>query len=158
MPGSRRQPSTAGQAHPAARVAESLLEARFTACADRLKLIRSSVYAAAQMCGFAEETAQHIVLAVDEACQNIIVHGYGRRADGVIILGLFRDPAGILVQLRDFAPPVDPATIKPRDLADIKPGKLGSHFMHEVMDLVQFHQVRGGGNLLEMRKETGKAA
>ena len=79
------------------RAGETLLEARFAACAERLKLIRSSVYAAARMCGFAEEPAENIVLAVDKAGQNIIVHGYGGRDAGVIILALFRDPAGFLV-------------------------------------------------------------
>ncbi len=93
----------------------------------RLKLIRSSVYAAPRMCGFAEEPVENIVLAIDEACQNIIVHGYDGRDDGVIILALFRDPAGILVQLRDFAP--------------LRPGKLGSHFMHEIMDKVELHRM-----------------
>ena len=131
---------------------EALIEARFAACVDRLKLIRGSVHAAARMCGFGEKIAQNIVLAVDEACQNIIVHGYEGRGDGDIVLGLFRDADGLLVHVRDFAPPVDPSQIKPRDLTDLRPGKLGSHFMHEIMDSVTFHPANGGGNLLEMRK------
>ncbi len=130
---------------------ETLLELRFPARADRLKLVRGSVRAAARMCGFNDATAQSIVLAVDEACQNIIVHGYKGRADGEIILGVFRCRDGILVRLRDFAPPVDPTKIKPRALDDIKPGKLGSHFIREVMDSAEFRPSPDGtGNLLEM--------
>lgn len=130
---------------------ETLLELRFPARADRLKLVRGGVRAAARMCGFNDATAQSIVLAVDEACQNVIVHGYKGRADGEIILGVFRRRDGILLRLRDFAPPVDPATIKPRALDDIRPGKLGSHFMYEIMDSVEFRPSPDGtGNLLEM--------
>ena len=130
---------------------EALLELRFPARADRLKLVRGGVRAAARMCGFNDATAQSIVLAVDEACQNVIVHGYKGRADGEIVLGVFRRRDGILVRLRDFAPPVDPATIKPRALDDIRPGKLGSHFMYEIMDSVEFRPSPDGtGNLLEM--------
>ena len=137
--------------------AEQLLELQFVACADRLKLIRGSIRAAARMCGFDDGAAQSIVLAVDEACQNIIVHGYGEGAEGVVILGLFRCDAGILVRLRDFAPRVDPAKVKPRALSDLRPGKLGSHFIREIMDTVEFRPApEGKGNLLEMTKQTGE--
>ncbi len=130
---------------------ERLLELRFPARADRLKLVRGGVRAAARMCGFNDATAQSIVLAVDEACQNIIVHGNKGRADGEIILGVFRCRDGILVRLRDFAPPVDPTKIKPRALDDIRPGKLGSHFIREIMDSAEFRPSPDGtGNLLEM--------
>ncbi len=130
---------------------ETLLELRFPARADRLKLVRGGVRAAARMCGFNDATAQSIVLAVDEACQNIIVHGYKGRADGEIVLGVFRCRDGILVRLRDFAPPVDPTKIKPRALDDIRPGKLGSHFIREIMDSAEFRPSPDGtGNLLEM--------
>jgi sigma-B regulation protein RsbU (phosphoserine phosphatase) len=137
----------------AAGALEALLELRFPALADRLKLVRGSIRAAARMCGFNDTTAQGIVLAVDEACQNIIVHGYKGREDGEIILGVFRCRDGILVRLRDFAPPVDPATIKPRALNDIRPGRLGSHFIHEIMDSAVFQPGPDGtGNLLELTK------
>ena len=141
--------------------AELLLELHFTAHADRLKLVRGSIRAAARMCGFDDRAAQSIVLAVDEACQNIIVHGYGARGDGAVILGLFQCEGGILVRLRDFAPRVDPATVKPRDLSDVRPGKLGSHFIREIMDTVEFQAVPGSpegkGNLLEMTKQIGES-
>jgi anti-sigma regulatory factor (Ser/Thr protein kinase) len=135
---------------------ESLLELRFVARPDRLKLIRGSIRSTALMCGFDDETAQNIVLAIDEACQNIIVHGYGKGVEGAVILTLFRHDGGILVHLRDFARPVDPAKVKPRDLADIRPGKLGSHFIREIMDTVQFGpSPNSKGNLLEMTKRIG---
>ncbi len=135
---------------------EALLEMRFIARPDRLKLIRGSIRSTALMCGFDDEAAQNIVLAIDEACQNIIVHGYGHGVEGAVILSLFRHNGGILVHLRDFARPVDPTKVKPRDLTDIRPGKLGSHFIREIMDTVQFGpSPNSKGNLLEMTKRIG---
>ena len=140
--------------------AELLLEVRFIAHANRLKLVRGAIRAAAKMCGFDDRAAQSIVLAVDEACQNIIVHGYGTRADGVVIMCLFRCDGGIIVRLRDFAPQVDPTKVKPRALSDIRPGKLGTHFIREIMDTVEFRPVpedpEGEGNLLELIKHIGE--
>jgi sigma-B regulation protein RsbU (phosphoserine phosphatase) len=55
--------------------------------------------------------------------------------------------------LRDFAHTVDPNLIKPRDLDDLRPGGLGTHFMQEVMDEVTFMPPpQEGGNLLKMKK------
>lgn len=130
-----------------------LLELRFPARADRLKLVRGGVRAAARMCGFDDATAQNIVLAVDEACQNIIVHGYKGRADGEILLCLRRLPDGIQASLRDTAPPVDPAAVRPRALTDVKPGRLGSYFIQNIMDSADYRpRPDGAGNLLEMVK------
>jgi sigma-B regulation protein RsbU (phosphoserine phosphatase) len=133
---------------------ELLLEACFPARADRLKLIRGAVRNAAWMCGFDDRTAQNLVLAVDEACQNVIVHGYAGRDDGEIGLALLRTAEGLMVRLSDSAPPVDPAAVRPRALDDVRPGKLGTHFIREIMDSVEFRPGPGGtGNLLEMRKD-----
>lgn len=136
-------------------VLEALIEMRFQARANRLKLVRGSIRTAARMCGFDDRAAQNIVLAVDEACQNIIVHGYKGYEDGQIVLLIYRRTDGIVVRLRDFAPPIDPTKVKPRALDDIKPGKLGTHFIKEIMDSVRVHpNPSGGGNLLEMIKRT----
>jgi sigma-B regulation protein RsbU (phosphoserine phosphatase) len=132
---------------------EPLLELRFAAQADRLKLVRGSIRAAARMCGFNDTAAQNIVLAIDEACQNIIVHGYKGREDGEIVLYLARRRDGIQVSLVDSAPLVDPATITPRALTDIRPGRLGSYFIREIMDTADYRpRPDGAGNLLEMFK------
>lgn len=146
--------------HPPARPRQSdgapdtLLELRLPARSDRLKLIRPGVQAAAAMCGFEREAAEDIVLAVHEACQNVIVHAYGDDQDGEIVLEIYRREDGILIRVRDFAPPIDVATVRPRDLDDIRPGGLGTHFIREIMDTTEFIEVaEGAGNVLEMTKK-----
>lgn len=133
---------------------ELLWEQRFAARLPVLKQVRASVLAAARHCGFDDATSQDIVLAVDEACKNVIVHAYhGVEGEDDIVLSVFESADGIAVQLRDFAPPVDPAQIRPRDLDDVRPGQLGTHFMREIMDRTDYVAAPDGvGNLLLMTK------
>ncbi len=132
---------------------EPLLELRLPARADRMKLVRKSVRSAARMCGFDDDASEDIALAVNEACQNVILHAYGGSGDGDIELGLFRQKEGIMVRLRDFAPAIDAKDVKPRDLDKLRPGGLGTHFIREIMDAADFVPApEGGGNVLEMVK------
>ena len=132
---------------------ELLLEQRFAARLAVLKMIRASVLAAARSCGFGELGARDIMLAVDEACKNVIVHAYRGDETGEIALAIFRCEDGIVLHLRDFAPPVDPARVMPRDLADVQPGRLGTHFIRSIMDSADLEPALDGpGNLLRLAK------
>jgi len=132
---------------------ELLSEQRFAARLEVLKTIRASVLAAAQSCGFGETIARDIVLAVDEACKNVIVHAYKDDDTGDIALTIFRCEGGIVLHLRDYAPLVDPARVTPRDLADVRPGKLGTHFIRAIMDSADLEPAPDGlGNLLRLAK------
>ncbi|MCZ6467124.1 MAG: ATP-binding protein [Alphaproteobacteria bacterium] len=132
---------------------QSLLKLRFPSQADRLKLVRSAVSEAAKRCGCTAEVARDIVIAVDEACQNVIRHAYGGASDGEIILEIRHTGDEIVVFLRDFAKATEVAKVKPRELDDLRPGGLGTHFIGEVMDEVEFMpSPPDGGNLLRMVK------
>jgi sigma-B regulation protein RsbU (phosphoserine phosphatase) len=90
---------------------------------------------------------------VDEACQNIIRHAYGGDPTCEIVLEVSRDADRIVVDLLDFAEPIDHSRIQPRDLDDIRPGGLGTHFIKECMDETEYPPPpEGAGNLLRMMK------
>jgi phosphoserine phosphatase RsbU/P len=132
---------------------ELLLQLSFPSIPDRLRLVRPMVQAAARACGFPVEDARDVVLAVDEACANIIEHAYGWRRDAEIVLSIFRFDGGIQFQLRDFAPPVSPREIQPRALDEVAPGGLGTHFIRAIMDDARFVRAPDGeGNILELTK------
>jgi anti-sigma regulatory factor (Ser/Thr protein kinase) len=132
---------------------EVLLQLRVPARAERLKEVRGAVGEAAGRCGCSDEAMREVVIAVDEACQNIIRHAYGEKTDGDVVVEIRCHGDTMIVDLRDFAEKVDPATIKPRELDDLKPGGLGTHFMREVMDSVEYlAPPQGRGNLLRMVK------
>jgi len=135
------------------KAAALLLKRRFPARAEELRPVREAVRREALGQGCAPECAGDIVLAVDEACQNIIRHAYAGRGDGEIVLEIERAGEDLVVSLRDFAAPVDPSRVRPRDLHELRPGGLGTHLIREVMDGADFAPAPPeGGNLFRMRK------
>lgn len=133
------------------------LDRLFPARPERLRDIRHAVAETASRLGCPEPMVNDVVLAVDEACQNIIRHAYGG-AGGDIVVQLGRDDHQLVVRLIDFAAPVDCAKICSRALDDIRPGGLGTHFMRSVMDEVAFMTPPpGAGNMLQMIKRIGES-
>ncbi|HHJ15261.1 MAG TPA: ATP-binding protein [Gammaproteobacteria bacterium] len=120
---------------------------------SRLALLRSVVRDAAGMVGLDDDASDAVVLAVNEACMNIIQHAYGMDPDGRIDLTLIQDADALVVQLRDYAAPVDVSQVRSRDLDDVRPGGLGVHMMQSLMDECEFMEPPPeGGNLLQMKK------
>lgn len=138
-------------------IEESLLELHFPAQANRMALVRAAVRGAAQHCGFDETATADIVLAVGEACQNVILHAYAGRNDGEIVLGILRSAEGMVLRVTNFGTAFDPTVCRPRDLGELKPGGLGMHFIHALMDRADFETTPDGvGNVLRMTKKFGK--
>ena len=84
------------------------------------------------------EEREELVLAIDEACQNIIRHAYLDLPEGKIQICLQHHTPLLKVHIFDQGHPADVAKIKPRALDDIKIGGLGTHFMNTIMDTVEF--------------------
>jgi sigma-B regulation protein RsbU (phosphoserine phosphatase) len=134
-------------------VGEGLLRLAFPSRPAELKRIREAIAVVLESADCAEAVVRDCVLAIDEACQNIIRHAYGGDPDGEITLEIRRNGGDLIVLLRDFADTVDPQQIKPRDLDQVRPGGLGTHLMREIMDAVEFAPASSdGGNLLKMVK------
>lgn len=131
---------------------DPLIELCFPARPDRLKLLRSVVRDAATSSGLPAQEADNIVLAVNEACMNIIQHGYRNDPAGEIRLAVHTDGRALVFHLRDDAPCVDASQVHPRDLGELRPGGLGTHFIDSIMDEAAFLDCGGQGNLLEMIK------
>ena len=144
-------------------------ERRFPARAEELKQIRVDVRRCAEAAGASAAAAEDVVLAVDEACQNIIRHAYCDETRGDIEIRMQRDGDSLVIWLQDFAPEVDPECLeRGRDLEDVRPGGLGTRFMKELMDDVGFVTrsgeaagdaggAAGQGNLLRMVKRLASA-
>ena len=98
---------------------------------------------------------EYDVLIIDEACQNIIRHGYGGDSDQWIEIEIALEEFGLVIILRDYADPVDEPRVQPRDLDDVRPGGLGVHFMREIMDEIGYLPSEGDyGNILRMVKKS----
>jgi len=131
-----------------------LIEARFLSDPDQLRNIRETMRAVLQKDNCPPPFIDDLVLAVNEACANIMQHAYKGKCTEEIILAIRRKEDEITIRLTDFAEPVDPLACKSRQLDDLRPGGLGVHFMNELMDEVCFiHPETGVGNILQLKKK-----
>ena len=134
------------------------IELRLTSDPMYLCGARELVGCIARRIGFDDMDCSKIALAVDEALANIIRHGYDRAFDKPIWLGLtpIKPSAdsigGIVITIEDEAKQVNPCDMKGRDLDDVRPGGLGVHIIHEVMDEVEYAQRTPCGMRLTMTK------
>ncbi len=117
-----------------------------------LYVLRSVLYPLALDAGFTKRDARRIVLAVDEACSNIIKYAYEGDSGGRIEVGIVTETQGIRITVKDQGKKPDPAMIAPRDLADIRPGGLGTHFMQTVFDSVVYDTSGAQGTVLTLEK------
>jgi anti-sigma regulatory factor (Ser/Thr protein kinase) len=128
------------------------LELSFPSDPRLLRVVRSVVGQMAGLCGFEEDEARFIVVAVDEACANIIRHAYGGRTDGDIRLACSAEDDRIEFTLIDRGrAPQDVARLQPRSLEELRPGGLGMHLIRSVMDQVRF-RFGEGENQLQLTK------
>ena len=84
------------------------------------------------------EAVLELKLAVDEACTNIITHGYKGMDPGSIILSFRITPNRILVQVTDFGHVFEPEAAPKPDveaaLEDRELGGLGLYLIYQTMD------------------------
>ena len=107
------------------------------AVAENLIKIRDFVRGYIDKCEGLESYKDEIVLAIDEACQNVIRHAY-KDTDGNVAVKLSFQNKEFIVSIEDDGTPVIPEKIKPRNIEDIKPGGLGTFFINQIMDSVSF--------------------
>lgn len=129
-----------------------------------LQIARSVVGQAASLCGFEEDEAQFIILAVDEACANVIRHAYGGRADGQITLRCSLKEDRVEFVLLDHGRPAAADSLRPRSLDEVRPGGLGLHLIQSLMDEVHYESGQQGNRLFlakllrpRQRVQTGAA-
>lgn len=101
------------------------------------------------------DTVLDLKLAVDEACTNIIEHGYKGMDPGSIILSFRIESDRILVQITDFGHVFEPADAPKPDveaaLEDRPLGGLGLFLIYQTMDNIDY-QSSDDGNTLTFTK------
>lgn len=119
--------------------------------------LRVVITEATGILGLDEELNNQIVLAVTEACANIIRHCYGGSPGERIDVTLRFGGDRFEVRIDDYGEFVDPSCMKGRELEDVKPGGLGLHFINSVMDDVAYRKNDWGGTTLTMVKRIERA-
>ncbi|NKB38288.1 MAG: ATP-binding protein [Gammaproteobacteria bacterium] len=133
--------------------AEKLFELRFPSKPERLCLVRALVKRSAEQVGCCDELTDKLVIALNEACMNVIQHAYQFDESGEIVLEIHAGENEIQFRLTDGAKLIELEKVEPRDLEDVRPGGLGVHFIREIMDDTDMgHLQNGEGNYLAMKK------
>jgi serine/threonine-protein kinase RsbW len=129
---------------------------------ESLAEIAEFVKEAASEAGLSNFDIYAVETAVDEACSNIIEHGYQGEGIGVIEVSVEITDKGLTVSLHDNGRPFDPDAVPDPDLeaplAERESHGLGLYFMRELMDEVHFTFTTEHGNVLTMMKHKEKKA
>jgi serine/threonine-protein kinase RsbW len=118
---------------------------------------RAFIEAACRGCaGVDDQTVYDLKLAVDEACTNIITHGYAGMNPGSIILSLDLEPQRLKLVLTDFGHAFEPAEPPLPDVAagleDRPMGGFGLYFIYQCMDEVDYEADPCGNRLTLVKK------
>jgi serine/threonine-protein kinase RsbW len=121
-----------------------------------LALVRSFVEGICQVAGFDEKTTHAIVLATDEATNNIMRHAHRGHPEATIQIQCFLHPDGMEIRLLDEGAPFDLSSVPHLNPAELRVGGRGVYLMRALMDELSCqprHDLGGArGNTLRMVK------
>lgn len=120
--------------------------------ADALQPVRHLLRELISKYAFNKKSINNIIIAINEACMNVIQHAYHNQEGDEIIIELYKKDESLLVRILDFAEIADLTLIKSRDLNDVRPGGLGVHLIKQLMDKVEYKNMQDDSvNVLEMQ-------
>lgn len=130
-----------------------LLAQNYAARTESLAEIRTVVHAATLSAGGSETCADETVLAVNEACMNILQHGYHFAAGQRFRIEIAKEGRVLEILLCDNGEEATEDKLKPRALDDVRPGGLGVHFIRELTDTIAYlPPTDAWRNRLQMKK------
>jgi serine/threonine-protein kinase RsbW len=134
-------------------------EATFEANTVNLAKIRTFIREAARGSGADDSTLDEIELAVDEACTNVIEHGYQGQVEGrTIRIEVTSSRRAIVITIIDRSAEFDPSSVPLPDLEqvrrDLQVGGLGLFLVRTLMDDVSY-EAGPEGNRLTLTKRVG---
>ena len=93
-----------------------------------------------------------MITAFGEAFNNIVIHGYRGRSDGMLDIEAEMAPDAMILRLIDTGREVDFSDVEPPDLASMPESGMGVFMIHALVDEVLY---RGGSpNVLSLTKRT----
>jgi serine/threonine-protein kinase RsbW len=131
-------------------------ELRVKSKTENLSAIRDFVSEKALNAGIPTATVENIMLAVDEACTNIIKHAYKSSPEGEIILNINYNEKKFTITIIDYGKSFEPDRVPLPNLQkyyrEHKVGGLGMYLMKSLMDDVKYTSVPGEYNQVLLSK------
>jgi anti-sigma regulatory factor (Ser/Thr protein kinase) len=133
------------------------LEIERDAREENLQAFRDFIEDACRRAGVEPSAAFDLKLAVDEACSNIIEHGYSGNEPGPIEVSFNAAEGQVVVEIADRGRPFDPKTVQAPDLdsrwQDRRVGGLGWYLISRSVDSVGYDSDPQRGNRLTLVKK-----
>jgi anti-sigma regulatory factor (Ser/Thr protein kinase) len=125
---------------------------------DSLPALLTFVRERCARAGLPAAVAADVCLATEEACTNVIEHGYAGMSPGPIALRLEHDGERVVVSVEDQASPFDPRSIAAPDIDapwdERQLGGLGWHLINTLMDEVRHEPLPVGNRLTLVKRVT----
>lgn len=123
---------------------------------ENLSIIRDFISSSAAEAGVKSDAIENIILAVDEACTNIIKHAYKSFPDGELIIKTKSTLSRFVVSITDYGKSFEPEMIPEPDLQKYyrqrRVGGLGMYLMKTLMDDVKYVSIPGKYNEVLLSK------
>ena len=133
---------------------------KIEASLENLSVISSVISAAMEQVHIDGAIIPKVLLAVDEACTNIVLYAYPKRK-GYIRLACWLNGDDFVVSIEDKGRPFNPCLVPAPELdvtlEDRRVGGLGIYFMRKFMDEISYEYDPRTGNQLVMRKRLPKS-
>ena len=123
---------------------------------ENLTRIRMFIQEIASAVGFNQESIDNMMLAVDEACTNIIKHAYKSYPDGEILIKIKYENKKLIITIIDYGKSFAPDLVPEPNIQEYykqhKVGGLGMYLMRTLMDEVKYISVPGKYNQVLLSK------
>ena len=111
----------------------------FLVDSSNLKHVRSFCREVFEKLDINQELKDELVLAIAEAAQNIVKHAYkNQQTEDKMEIKISVSDGHLEIGFFDKGRPVEKDKIRHRKIDDIKPGGLGTFFIQQIMDAVEF--------------------
>ena len=118
----------------------------FLVSSASLKEVRNFSREAFEKINLNQDLKDELVLAIAEAAQNIVKHGYKdvEETNDRMEIKISLNEGQLEIGFYDKGKPVVPGNVQHRKLDDIKPGGLGTFFIKQIMDEAVFKKDQQG--------------
>ena len=112
----------------------------FLVRSSSLKDVRSFCREVFEKLHIDQSLKDELVLAIAEAAQNIVKHAYKDSPDteDKMVVQISCKENKLQIGFYDMGTPVDPGKVKHREIDNVKQGGLGTFFIQQIMDAVEF--------------------
>ena len=113
----------------------------FAVDSSNLKHIRTFCREVLEKLDINQELKDELILAIAEAAQNIVKHAYkNEKTEDRMLIKISVENGHLEIGFSDKGKPVEEEKVRHRKIDDVKPGGLGTFFIQQIMDAVEFKE------------------